>query len=241
VVATVLVAAIGVLVAKPWTWRAVAGSGALDGSVAVVAASPSPTTAATSPSAVSPDLVLSPDASPVAAGSPPPSAYVENLEPIQPDRWAHLSATLRSVNADGVVLVARYPGGLYYGFLPATPSESATIEPPEPDGTSNSVRVTSYLANPIAIGITRPTDTAAPLTVAWQVLGPGRQYRLTLRHPVGDLDRYLFLGPGLGLPPGERRNRREISRWPPAWQAGVYRFDIASGDGLRHVFVILEP
>ena len=241
----VLVVAIATLVAKPWAWLgsatpARAPDTAIARPVATASVTP-PTPSAGTSDEPSPDLILGPAAPLASTASPPPGAYIENLAPIEPDRWTHLSASLASANADGVVFVARYPAGLYYSFQRVTPSDTPRAAPPSPDGTTNTVRVTGYLANPVAIGLTRPAHTDAPLALAWQVIGPGRLFRLTLRHPVGDLDRYLFLGPGLGLPPGERRNRREISRWPPTWQAGVYRFDLATDGGTRYLFVVLEP
>ena len=240
-VAVGVVLTVGILIVKPWS---------MGGPFARGDAAPEPTTRLSvspesAPSAVvrqEPDVAVAPDRAEVSAASPAPNAYIENLDPIEPDRWAHISSVLRSVDADGIVFIARWPGGLYYSFFPAAPSEQASAQPAgRADAPSNVVRVTGYLANPVAIGITRAINEPAPVAIGWQVLGPGRQVRVTLRHPVGDLDRYLFLGPGLGLPPGERRTRREISRWPPVWQAGVYRFDLTTGAGTRYVFVDLEP
>jgi hypothetical protein len=240
-VAVGVILAVAVLILKPWS----IGGPSSRGDVATQPAPGASVAAEAGPSAVvrpEPDAAVAADGAARSVASPPPSAYIENLDPIEPDRWAHLSATLRTTNADGVVVVARYPDGLYYGFFPTAPSELASAQPAgRADAPTNVARVTGYLANPVAIGITRAIDEPAPLAIGWQVLGPGRQVRLTLRHPVGDLDRYLFLGPGIGLPPGERRNRREISRWPPVWQAGVYRFDLTTESGTRYVFVDLEP
>lgn len=242
VVALALFVAIGALVVKPWSWVGALVPGA--GAPTPAAAGQTGPTASRSPTAeVSPGLVGGgPDAQPTAAqptASPPLWAFIENLDPIEPTTWSGLSATLRPVNRDGVVFVARVPNaGLYWGFLPVDPDGSLTMTF---DG-GNAVRKTGYLGAPIAIGITRPSDVPAPITLGWQVLGPGAESRLPLRNPVGDLDRYLWLGPGLGLPRGEQRNRREISRFPPTWLPGLYRFDLTAATGeTRHLFVVLDP
>jgi hypothetical protein len=243
VVALALCVAIGALVVKPWSWVGglVPGGGAptpaAAGQPGVLAATSSPTGEASS------DLVGGgPNAQPTAAtptATPPIWAFIENLDPIDPTTWSGLSTTLRPINRDGVVFVARVPNaGLYWGFLPIDPNDNLTMTF---DG-GNAVRKTGYLGAPIAIGITRPTGAPAPITLGWQVLGPGAELRLPLRNPVGDLDRYLWLGPGLGLPRGEQRNRREISRFPPTWLPGLYRFDLTMPTGeTRHLFVVLDP
>jgi hypothetical protein len=241
VVALALCVAIGALVVKPWSWVGglVPGVGAPTPAAAGQPAGP----AASPAGEASPDLVGGgPNAqptSPTPTASPPLWAFIENLDPIDPTTWSGLSTTLRPVNRDGVVFVARVPNaGLYWGFLPIDPNDSLTMTF---DG-GNAVRKTGYLGAPIAIGITRPTGAPAPITLGWQVLGPGADLRLPLRNPVGDLDRYLWLGPGLGLPRGEQRNRREISRFPPTWLPGLYRFDLTMPAGqTRHLFVVLDP
>ncbi len=227
VVALAVCVAIGALVVKPWSW---VGTLVQTGSAAPTAEP-------------SPDLLGGvPNAQPTApqpTASPPLWAFIENLDPIDPTTWSHISANLRPINRDGVVFVARVPNaGLFWGFLPVDPDGSLTMTF---DG-GNAVRKTGYLGAPIAIGITRPSGVPAPITLAWQILGPGAEFRLPLRNPVGDLDRYLWLGPGLGLPRGEQRNRREISRFPPTWLPGVYRFDLTMATGeTRHLFVVLDP
>lgn len=243
VVALALCVAIGALVVKPWSWVGglVPGAGA---PTPVAADQPGGASATIGPTGkASPDLAGGgPNAQPTAAqptATPPLWAFIENLDPIDPTTWTGLSATLRPVNRDGVVFVARVPNaGLYWGFVPVDPDGSLTMTF---DG-GNAVRKTGYLGAPIAIGITRPTGEPAPITLGWQVLGPGAELRLPLRNPVGDLDRYLWLGPGLGLPRGEQRNRREISRFPPTWLPGLYRFDLTIATGeTRHLFVVLDP
>ncbi len=254
-VALAVLAVIAVLVVKPWTLVGPRdpSAGSITGAGQPTSASPSPASSTTAvPSPDTPD-VIGVGPGPTASQSFPPDAYLENTVPIEPDRWTHLSATLRGINRDAVVFVARVgDSGLYWGFLPIDPSESLLMgfvqEAPTygPDGSpaggvGNAVRKTGYLAAPVAIGITRPAGASAPLTVAWLILGPGTEERVTLRNPVGDLDRYLWLGPGLGLPRGEQRNRREISRWPPTWPPGLYRFDLTTAEGTRHLFIDLEP
>jgi hypothetical protein len=242
VVALALCVAIGALVVKPWSWVGGLAPGA--GPTPAVAGQLGGPTATGGPTGeASPDLVGGgPNEQPSAAtptASPPIWAFIENLDPIDPMTWSGLSAILRPVNRDGVIFVARVPNaGLYWGFVPVDPSDSLTMTF---DG-GNAVRKTGYLGAPIAIGITRPTGAPAPITLGWQVLGPGAELRLPLRNPVGDLDRYLWLGPGLGLPRGEQRNRREISRFPPTWLPGLYRFDLTTATGeTRHLFVVLDP
>jgi len=213
--ALIVVVAIGTLVVKPWD-RFERGD---------AAAAPQATLA-------------------VAAESAPPAAAVPSIAPIEvpttiePDRWAQLSASLQTANADGVVFVARYRDSLFYAFQPVNPSAYTTAEAPETDGTSNTVRATGYLGSPVALGITRATASAAPITVGWRFLDRVGQTRLAMTHPVGDVDRDLFIG--LWLPTGER-NISDVSRQPPEWQAGTYRFDLIAADGTRHVFVILDP
>jgi hypothetical protein len=243
VVGLALCVAIGALVVKPWSWVGglVPGAGA---PTPAAAGQPAGSVASSSPTAeASPDLVGGGPIVPPTAGqptaTPPLWAFIENLDPIDPTTWSGLSAALRPINRDGVVFVARVPNaGLYWGFLPVDPNDSLTMSF---DG-GNAVRKTGYLGAPIAIGITRPTGAPEPITLGWQVLGPGAEVRLPLRNPVGDLDRYLWLGPGLGLPRGEQRNRREISRFPPTWLPGLYRFDLTTATGeTRHLFVVLDP
>jgi hypothetical protein len=243
VVALALCVAIGALVVKPWSWVGglVPGAGVPTPAAAGQPGGPAATSSPTGEA--SPDLVGGgPNGQPTGAtptASPPIWAFIENLDPIDPTTWSGLSATLRPVNRDGVVFVARVPkAGLYWGFVPIDPNDSLTMTF---DG-GNAVRKTGYLGAPIAIGITRPTGAPEPITLGWQVLGPGAELRLPLRNPVGDLDRYLWLGPGLGLPRGEQRNRREISRFPPVWLPGLYRFDLTTPTGeTRHLFVVLDP
>jgi hypothetical protein len=243
VVALAVCVAIGALVVKPWSWVGglMPGAGA---PTPAAAGQPGGATASGSPTAAaSPDLVGGgPNAQPTSGqptASPPLWAFIENLDPIDPTTWSRISANLRPINRDGVVFVARVPNaGLFWGFLPVDPDGSLTMTF---DG-GNAVRKTGYLGAPIAIGITRPSDVSTPITLAWQILGPGAELRLPLRNPVGDLDRYLWLGPGLGLPRGEQRNRREISQFPPTWLPGVYRFDLTMATGeTRHLFVVLDP
>src|SRR3989304_4042635 len=161
-------------------------------------------------------------------------------------RLSQNSVSLRNGNHDGVVFVARWPGGLYWTFVPGEPGErgSHAIPPERGDdsGTDvtispDTVRMTGYLAAPVAIGFTRPSGASPPSALAWLIPGPEAGVRVPLRHPVGDLDRYLWLGPGLGLPRGEQRNRREISRWPPMWLPGGYRFDPGGDGGDPHPLV----
>lgn len=243
VVALALCVAIGALVAKPWSWVGglVPGAGAPTPAAAGQPGGPATTSSPTGEA--SPDLLGGgPNAQPTAAeptATPPLWALIENVDPIDPSTWSRISANLRPVNRDGVVFVARVPNaGLFWGFSPVDPDGSLTMTL---DG-GNAVRKTGYLGAPIAIGITRPSDVPAPITLGWQVLGPGADVRLPLRNPVGDLDRYLWLGPGLGLPRGEQRNRREISRFPPTWLPGLYRFDLTMATGeTRHLFVVLDP
>jgi hypothetical protein len=238
VVALALCVAIGALVVKPWSWVGALVPGAGAPASRVDSASSSGPTAEASP-----DLAGGgPNAQPTTGqptASPPLWAFIENLDPIDPATWAGLSSALRPINRDGVVFVARVPNaGLFWGFSPVDPDGSLTMT----FGGGNAVRKTGYLGAPIAIGITRPSGVSAPITLAWQILGPGADFRLPLRTPVGDLDRYLWLGPGLGLPRGEQRNRREISRFPPTWLPGVYRFDLTGPTGeTRHLFVVLDP
>ena len=260
VVALTILVAVGALIVKPWAAGGGAGTGgpesparsAAPANSALPAGDAAPERSPTSgdaPGDGGPDLLLGGGPGAVPTSSPPLGALIENLEPIDPARWGRISATLRTVDRDGVVFVARWPGGLYWSFVPvdptsgdrpavpAAPSErGATSETP-----SHTVRMTGYLATPVAIGLTRRSDAAPPGALAWLILGPGAEYRVALRHPVGDLDEYLWLGPGLGLPRGEQRNRREISRWPPMWLPGVYRFDLTADGLTRHVFVVLEP
>lgn len=237
IVALALLVAIGALVVKPWSW--VGGLSPSAGAPTPVAAGqPGGSAASRGPTAEpSPDLVGGGPAEPTA--SPPLWAFIENLDPIDPTTWSGISAALRPINRDGVAFVARVPNaGLHWGFVAVDPNGSLTMTF---DG-GNAVRKTGYLGAPIAIGITRPTGVPAPITLGWQVLGPGAELRLPLRNPVGDLDRYLWLGPGLGLPRGEQRNRREISRFPPTWLPGLYRFDLTMATGeTRHLFIVLEP
>lgn len=243
VVALALCVAIGALVVKPWSWVGglVPGAGV---PTPAAADQPGGAAAGSGPTAeASPDLLgggpnaQSTTGQPTA--SPPLWAFIENLDPIDPTTWSGLSAALRPINRDGVVFVARVPNaGLYWGFLPVDPDGSLTMTF---DG-GNAVRKTGYLGAPVAIGITRPSGVPASITLGWQILGPGAELRLPLRNPVGDLDRYLWLGPGLGLPRGEQRNRREISRFPPTWLPGLYRFDLTIATGeTRHLFVVLDP
>jgi hypothetical protein len=243
IVALALSVAIGALVAKPWSWVGglVPGVGA---PTSLPAGQAGGSEASSGPTAeASPDLIGGgPVAQPTAAqptASPPLWAFIENLDPIDPTTWSRISANLRPINRDGVVFVARVPNaGLFWGFLPVDPDGSLTMTF---DG-GNAVRKTGYLGAPVAIGITRPSGVQAPITLGWQVLGPGAEVRLPLRNPVGDLDRYLWLGPGLGLPRGEQRNRREISRFPPTWLPGLYRFDLTMATGeTRHLFIVLDP
>ena len=243
VVALAVCVAIGALVVKPWSWVGTVVPG-VGGRTPVAVGQPGGAAESGGAAAeVSPDLVGGgPNAQPTAAkptASPPLWAFIENLDPIDPTTWSGLSAALRPINRDGVVFVARVSNvGLDWGFLPLDPNDSLTMTF---DG-GNAVRKTGYLGAPIAIGITRPTGTPAPITLGWQVLGPGAELRLPLRNPVGDLDRYLWLGPGLGLPRGEQRNRREISRFPPTWLPGLYRFDLTMPTGeTRHLFIVLDP
>jgi hypothetical protein len=255
VVALALSVAIGALVVKPWSWVGGLGPG-VGAPTPAAGGQPGGSVASNGPTAkVSPDLVGGgPEAQPTAAqptASPPPWALIENLDPIDPTTWSHISAGLRLIDRDAVVFVARWPGGLYWRFVPVEPGERLSLAGPPATGNGaggvpttdpDTVRMTGFLATPIAIGLARATGAGDPGVVAWQILGPGAEYRLPLRHPVGDLDHFLFLGPGLGLPRGEQRNRREISQFPPLWLPGVYRFDLTSPTGeTRHLFVVLDP
>ncbi len=242
VVAITMLLAVGALIVKPWAAAGEFGPPGPEGrpapaglpASAVPEGSASPAgavSASAAPADTSPDVTFDGPLGP--SESPPLGALIENLDPIDPARWSRISASLRKVNHDGVVFVARWPGGLYWGFVPVEPSERGSQ--------TATVRMTGYLATPVAIGFTRPSDAVPPSALAWLILGPGAESRVPLRHPVGDLDRYLWLGPGLGLPRGEQRNRREISRWPPMWLPGVYRFDLGADGVTRQVFVVLEP
>jgi hypothetical protein len=210
-----LILIIGTLVAKPWERNAVRTADATVG-IEGASASASPPTAASAP-AVSP---------------------VVKLATIEPDRWARLSASLRATDADGVVFVGRDADGLFYDVQTATPSGSAIQQPARTDGSTNTVRGTGLLGNPVAIGFTRPTDAELPVIIGWQFRDWADQFRLPLTHPIGDVDRYLFIG--TWLPRGEQ-NIREISRQPPQWQGGTYEFDFTVGGQTRYLFVILDP
>jgi hypothetical protein len=252
IVAIALLLTIGALVVKPWaivgqlTSSAIGSPPGTSSGQAAIGASPSgsaPVTSETATPGIASPGITPPAATPTYA----PDAYVENLPPIEPDSWMHISASLRLIDRAAVVFVARWPGGLYWRFVPVTPgARDSLAESPATTGgdavaPTDTVRMTGFLANPVAIGLVRPSGEPEPEVLAWQILGPGASFRLPVRHPVGDLDRFLFLGPGLGLPRGEQRNRREISRFPPTWLEGVYRFDLTNGDGTEHVFVVLEP
>jgi hypothetical protein len=193
VVALALCVAIGALVVKPWSWVGsfVPGAG---GPTPAAAGQPGGSAASSGPTAqASPDLVGAGSGGQPTA-SPPLWAFIENLDPIEPTTWARISANLRPINRDGVVFVARIAGGgLSWGFLPVDPDDSLTMT----FEVGNAVRKTGYLGAPLAIGITRPSGVPAPLTIAWQILGPGAEMRLPLRNPVGDLDRYLWLARAL--------------------------------------------
>src|SRR3989304_9731843 len=126
-------------------------------------------------------------------------------------RLSQNSVSLRNGNHDGVVFVARWPGGLYWTFVPGEPGERAPhaipLERGDGSGTDvtispDTVRMTGYLAAPVAIGFTRRTGASPPSALAWLILGPGSEVRGPLRHPVGGLAQYLWLGPGLGPPRG---------------------------------------
>jgi hypothetical protein len=173
-----------------------------------------------------------------AASATPAVANVASLPTIQPDRWADISASLRLTDADGIVFVARYPPSLFYDFKPVTPSATPIPEAPRDDGTSNTVRASGLLGNPLAIGLTRPEDAVAPVVIGWQFRDWADQRRLPITHPVGDADRLLYIG--LWLPSGEK-NIREVSQRPLEWQAGTYRFDLLTGNTTRYLFVILDP
>lgn len=251
IVALAVVVTVAALVAKPWS-----GPG---GGVAAPEETSRPAGAATvpTPSPGSPD-----DAAPAGADgtSPwhpdgtavaPPATGVEQARPVDPATWSDISDSLGRIDRFGLVFVARWPGGLYWGFVPFGPGADTGTVAPWPARTpptrafgavpADVVRVTGHLARPVAIGLTRPSEEPAPAALAWLVLGLGAERRLPLRHPFGDVGRYLWMGPGLGLPRGEQRNRREISRWPPMWTAGVYRFDLSTADGARSLVVVLEP
>jgi hypothetical protein len=227
VVAVALVATIALLVVKPWT--ALPAGGAAAGTP-LPGAEPTATVVATT-TARSPEPT-----SPTPAG-------IAGSDPVDPAEWSRLSTVLGRVDREGLVFVVRWPTGLYWSFVAVGPSATATMRlASDPTGGApNAARVTGYLARPVAIGITRPSGAPEPMTLAWVIPGPGAEYRAPLRNPVGDLDRYLWLGPGFGLPRGEQRNRREISRWPPTWPAGVYRFELSTAAGTRYLFVDLEP
>jgi len=256
-VAIALVITIGGLVFKPWTLLGPLGAGPAGNAPAggPEGTSGQPTVGLSSPQgAPSSGFAVGSSAlggvGPGASASPglTPRAFLEDLRPIEPDTWAHISASLRRIDRNAVVFVARWPGGLYWRFVPVEPGERQSLTEPvgssgaDPSAEPDTVRITGYLATPLAIGLARPAGEPAPWVIAWQVFGPGATLRLPLRHPVGDLDRFLFLGPGLDMPRGEQTNRREISRFPPSWLEGVYRFDLTGADGpTRHVFVVLEP
>jgi len=211
-----IVVVIGTLVAKPWSAAEQTAPGGA---------------AASLRSAVESLRAASPSQTPTIAN-------VGSLPTIQPDRWADISASLRLTNADGIVLVARYPPSLFYDFEPVTPSATPIPEPPRDDGTSNTVHATGSLGNPLAIGLTRPDDAEIPIVVGWQFRDWADQRRLPITHPVGDVDRLLYIG--LWLPSGEK-NIREVSQRPLEWQAGTYRFDITSHGQTRYLFLILDP
>jgi len=260
-VALTVLVAVGALIVKPWAASGELGPHPPEGSRASAgqptsdlstggARTESGTPVSTAPVDAAPALLPGRGQGDRPTESPPPGALIENLDPIDPTTWSRISASLRKGDRDGVVFVARWPGGLYWRFVPVEPGErdspTVTLESADRAGAGttippDTVRMTGYLATPVAIGFTRPADASVPTALAWQILGPGAEFRVPLRHPVGDLDRYLWLGPGLGLPRGEQRNRREISRWPPMWLPGVYRFDLTADGATRHVFVVLEP
>jgi len=251
VVALTVLVAIGTLIVKPWAAAGELGPAAPEPSPPPGGASTeSGTPSGTAPRDSVPDLLRGDGPGDAPTSPPPLGALIENLDPIEPARWSRISTILRNVNHDGVVFVARWPGGLYWTFVPVEPGEqgSHAVPPERGDGSGtevtispDTVRMTGYLAAPVAIGFTRPSGASPPSALAWLILGPGSEFRVPLRHPVGDLDQYLWLGPGLGLPRGEQRNRREISRWPPMWLPGVYRFDLGVDGVTRHIFVVLEP
>jgi hypothetical protein len=245
VVALVLVVTIGLLVAKPWSAAPPHGD-PVAAPPAIATSSPAPSPVDTArPSAAAGD----PGAREDGAAEGSPGTADESVAPVDPDAWSRISKVLRTVNHDGLVFVARWPGGLYWGFVQVDASTSKAMRlvtaptgsPGTPDGLPNGARMTGYLGAPVAIGITRASGTPVANTLAWLVRGPGAEDRVPLRHPVGDIDRYLWLGPGFGLPRGEQRNRREISRWPPTWPPGVYRFELSTAAGIRYVYVVLEP
>jgi len=242
IVALVLVVTIGLLVAKPWSAAPPGGD--------PVAARPATATSSPAPSPVDTARpTAAADGQGSGAAQATPESTQEPVPPVDPEAWSRISKVLRSVNHDGLVFVARWPGGLYWGFVQVEASTSTTMrlaaDPAgsagESDGLPNGARMTGYLAAPVAIGITRASGTPVANTLVWLVRGPGAEVRVPLRHPVGDVDRYLWLGPGFGLPRGEQRNRREISRWPPTWPPGVYRFELSTVSGTRYVYVVLEP
>ena len=235
VVALTVLVAIGTLIVKPWAF-----AGELTGS---------DTPSGSTPTDSAPVLRPLEEPGDAPTSSPPLWALIENLEPIDPARWSRISTTLRRVDHDGVIFVARWPGGLYWSYVPVEPAVGGPPEVPSAPAQRGSaeadrpdtVRMTGYLAAPVAIGFTRRSEASPPTALAWLIRGPGAELRVPLRHPVGDIDQYLWLGPGLGLPRGEQRNRREISRWPPMWLPGVYRFDLGVDGVTRHIFVVLEP
>jgi hypothetical protein len=226
VAAGALVVTIVVLVAKPWSALPAGGgsaSTALPGAGAAATVPATPTFA-----------------SPEASAPTAPATGIASDDPIDPAQWSRISTVLGLMDRDGLVFVVRWPTGLFWSFVAADSSTTATMRL-VPAPTANGARMTGYLARPVAIGITRRSGAAEPITLAWAIFGPGAEVRVPLRHPVGDVDGYLWLGPGFGLPRGEQRNRREISRWPPTWPAGVYRFELSTAAGTRYLFVDLEP
>lgn len=163
--------------------------------------------------------------------------------PIAISAWTRISTALRAVNRYGIVVVARWPRGLYWRFLPVEPGERDSPAAPagSPEPGADTVRLTGFQASPVAIGFTWPSDAPLPGVRAWRLLGPGAAVPVWVRSPLGDVDRRLSLGPTDAMPRGERTNSSQISAWPPTWGPGAYRFDLETAAGIRHIFVVLAP
>jgi hypothetical protein len=257
-VAVALLVTVVALVAKPWAGAAGPGGATpSDGHVAAEPVSPvlsSPRSWAPGAEGGSPSGTDADPGRAIVPRDPTDGVWAADgvsATPVDPTTWSDISRTLGTIDRYGLAFVARWPGGLYWGFVPVGPEAGTSTVAPWPARSpatrpfgavpADAVRITGHLARPVAIGITRPSGERLVIVRGWWVLGPAAEVRLPLRHPVGDLGRYLFMGPGLGIPRGEQRNRRLISAWPPSWLPGTYRFDLSTDAGNRSIVVVLEP